>query len=335
MIHLLFTIYTGRHILYAAVFGEIAFMINHIYLDISLSQIQVFLTVAECKSFTVAAQQLNLTQSAVSKTIASMERILSISLFERKKTLELTPGGKLLCAEWKNAIVTIEHSIERAVLANDQGMQVLTIGVLDGIDLNLFKPALDRFQERYPHVFLQFERLNLNDLQVGLKTGILDSIIGLSMANDTLQDMDIQYAKISHSKNYVVIMHKNNPMASKEKVSLYDLRDEEFFAITPVKFPLYTKRIYQMCQTLGFTPRIVSTFPNMKSMMTTLVLTGKGVVVTSQFGNDFRNPKLKSFELDNTDDSIIVAWIENNRNKKPILDQFVKEMVTYYENKMS
>lgn len=132
-----------------------------------------------------------------------------------------------------------------------------------------------------------------------------------------------------------VIMHKNNPMASKEKVSLYDLRDEEFFAITPVKFPLYTKRICQMCQKLGFTPRIVSTFPNMKSMMTTLVLTGKGVIVTSQFSNDFRNPKLKSFELDNTDDSIIVAWIENNRNKKPILDQFVKEMVTYYENKMS
>ncbi len=65
--------------------------------DLNLNDLQAFLAVAECDSFSRAAERLHLTQPAVSKRIQALERALGCPLFDRVgKRTYLTDGGRLL-----------------------------------------------------------------------------------------------------------------------------------------------------------------------------------------------------------------------------------------------
>src|SRR5215475_3032844 len=68
--------------------------------DLDLRQLRVFVAVAEEHSFTHAAARLRLTQPAVSRTVASLERSVGVALL-RRSTHEcaLTPAGQVLLAE--------------------------------------------------------------------------------------------------------------------------------------------------------------------------------------------------------------------------------------------
>ena len=64
---------------------------------IGLQQMVIFVTVADMKGFAYAAGKLHMTQSAVSKAIAKLERDLGFKLFSRStRYLELTEAGKVL-----------------------------------------------------------------------------------------------------------------------------------------------------------------------------------------------------------------------------------------------
>lgn len=73
----------------------------------------VFIAVAKLNSFTKAAQQFHLTQSAISKKIASLEQQLDMPLFIRgNKNIALTPAGKYLYDEWKVFADQVEFRIK-------------------------------------------------------------------------------------------------------------------------------------------------------------------------------------------------------------------------------
>ena len=58
----------------------------------TLAQLQAFLVVADVGSFTVASEQLGMTQSAVSHAVAALEKELQVSLLERKRGSVATTG---------------------------------------------------------------------------------------------------------------------------------------------------------------------------------------------------------------------------------------------------
>jgi DNA-binding transcriptional LysR family regulator len=65
-------------------------------MNISLKQLEVFVTIVECGNFTEAGRKLYLAQSTVSSHITALEETLRVSLFRResKRTIELTADGK-------------------------------------------------------------------------------------------------------------------------------------------------------------------------------------------------------------------------------------------------
>ena len=65
-------------------------------MNISLKQLEVFVTIVECGNFTEAGKRLYLAQSTVSSHITALEETLRVSLFRResKRTIELTADGK-------------------------------------------------------------------------------------------------------------------------------------------------------------------------------------------------------------------------------------------------
>lgn len=75
----------------------------------------VFHAVARLGSFTLAAQQLHVTQSAVSKQIRSLEEQLGMALFRRKsRGVALTAQGELLVASAERVLEDLQHTIQQA-----------------------------------------------------------------------------------------------------------------------------------------------------------------------------------------------------------------------------
>ena len=96
-------------------------------LNITLKQLEVFVAVADCNSFTLAAESLYMTQSTVSVHIASLENTLGTHVFERinKKRISLTPVGRTIYGYAKEVI---RNCSDIELLANQREPEKLRIG---------------------------------------------------------------------------------------------------------------------------------------------------------------------------------------------------------------
>lgn len=95
-----------------------------------LAALQAFECAARHGNFTQAAAELNLTQSAVSRQMKSLENLLGILLFERiRKRVVLSPAGKALLPEVANLLNQTEDMVMKAMSTSD-GKRSLTIATL-------------------------------------------------------------------------------------------------------------------------------------------------------------------------------------------------------------
>ncbi|MDR0247451.1 MAG: LysR family transcriptional regulator [Burkholderiales bacterium] len=114
-----------------------------------------FLAVTEHGSFSRAAEQLHLTQSAVSKRISTLESLLGVALFDRLgHTIVLTEAGRVLLPRAQQLLRDIGDS--RRALANLSGQVSGTLSVATShhVGLHRLPPVLRTFVETWPQVKL-------------------------------------------------------------------------------------------------------------------------------------------------------------------------------------
>nr|WP_301011688.1 LysR family transcriptional regulator [Halomonas sp.] len=139
---------------------------------------QAFLAVAETQSFSRAAEQLYLTQPAVSKRIATLEGLLGTRLFDRiGRRIALTEAGNVLLPKAKRILFAVEDS--RRALANLSG-QVggkLTLATSHHIGLHRLPPLLKQYTQRHPEVTLDLHFLDSELAYQGVVDGTLEIAI--------------------------------------------------------------------------------------------------------------------------------------------------------------
>lgn len=120
----------------------------------STTALQCFEAAARHLSFTRAAQELHLTQSAVSKQVAQLEDMLSHSLFQRiRRRLHLTPAGALYLTEVNKILTQIDIS-SRYILSYGDETEVLRIATQPTFGARWLVPKLKGFGDRYPRIHL-------------------------------------------------------------------------------------------------------------------------------------------------------------------------------------
>jgi LysR family glycine cleavage system transcriptional activator len=120
----------------------------------SLDALRIFAVAARHLSFTEAAAELNLTQSAVSHRIRGLEEELGLNLFNRlTRRLELTPQGRLLAQRVDRAIGEIDRSIVDLWKTEDDSP--LKVTMLPSVASHWLIPRLARVRQRHPNVDVQ------------------------------------------------------------------------------------------------------------------------------------------------------------------------------------
>lgn len=149
-------------------------------MDVKLEQYRIFYKVAMCGSFTAGAEELFLTQSAVSQAVRGLESALGVELFIRgKRGVELTQEGEVLLKYVGSALALFEEANSELGRIHDLEGGELRIGVGDTISRHLLLPALERFSQLHPRVELRiFNGVSREAIDL-LRSGRID----LAMAN--------------------------------------------------------------------------------------------------------------------------------------------------------
>jgi LysR family glycine cleavage system transcriptional activator len=120
----------------------------------SLDALRIFVAAARHQSFTEAASELNLTQSAVSHRIRGIEEELGIALFKRlTRRLELTPHGRALARTIGHAIGEIDRSIVELARPADEAP--LKVTMLPSVASHWLIPRLPRIRCKHPDLDVQ------------------------------------------------------------------------------------------------------------------------------------------------------------------------------------
>ena len=157
-----------------------------------LNNLRAFLAVAESQSFSAAAEQLHVTQPAVSKRIAALEETLGSALFDRvgRKTL-LTEAGRALLPVAQSVtreLSRVQDSIAR--LGTDIGGR-LSIGTSHHIGLHRLPPVLREFTRRYPEVELDLHFMDSEDALASVDNNTLELAV-VTLPQASLPSLEIQ-----------------------------------------------------------------------------------------------------------------------------------------------
>ncbi|MGE0213730.1 MAG: LysR substrate-binding domain-containing protein [Parvibaculaceae bacterium] len=117
----------------------------------SLSALRTFEAVLRTGGFTRAAQELGVTQAAVSRQVARLEQDLGLRLLERlPKGIEPTEAGSRLSASLSRAFGDIARALEDIGASGDR--QILTVSVAPYFSARWLTPRLPRFMGRHPEI---------------------------------------------------------------------------------------------------------------------------------------------------------------------------------------
>lgn len=132
----------------------------------SITAMQCFEAAARHMSFTRAADELNLTQSAVSKQVAQLETTLEHKLFRRvRRSLLLTPEGAIFLSDVRKVLTQIEMSTQ-AIMTYSGHSEVLNIATLPSFGSRWLANKLPSFMAAHPNISLSFhDRVEDFDLE--------------------------------------------------------------------------------------------------------------------------------------------------------------------------
>lgn len=181
----------------------------------------VFLIVAQQKSFSKASQVLYITQPAISNHIKSLEKYYKITLFERSgTTIELTEAGKLLyerLMEAKQIQEQTEFEISRIkdVL---QAKGELKLGASSTVALYILPKVLAAFTTQYPNISVT----SLNRNSELILEALLNQTINIGIIEGRIKFNQVDFQPFIADK-VIAVCSKHSPIAKRKNYQIKDI----------------------------------------------------------------------------------------------------------------
>ena len=203
------------------------------------TQLECFVSLASTLNFAKTAEQVYLTQPAVTKEIQSLESELSAKLFVRTtRSVSLTEIGRQFLPEANSILHSYYHAKDWIASFHSKSKNTLRIGYMDSHTLSFINKILmhikDNFETLIPAFTVDQTDTNLNRLLHGQT----DVVIGIK--DSKFHDESIDF-KTLHMDGFVIIFPKNHPVARMAKKNKLTEISQDFLWEYPqvVQIPPY------------------------------------------------------------------------------------------------
>jgi DNA-binding transcriptional LysR family regulator len=184
----------------------------------TLRQLQVFTAVARGESVSLAARELAMSQSAVSGSLADLERQFDLRLFERiGKRLQLSDQGRALRPR-AEALCEQARELERS-FAGQQPVGELSVGATLSIGNYLCAPLMARFMSEHPGSRVTLHVANTAEIARRVKNYEID----LGLVEGELSDPQLKVTRW-RSDELCVFASPKHPLAKRRRLSDADLK---------------------------------------------------------------------------------------------------------------
>lgn len=204
-------------------------------------QMECFLAVAENLNFARAAEQLHVTQPAVTQQIHTLEKELNVKLFTRTtRTVKLTEQGKTFVNDAQQMVAISERAKKRFETASDKEIEILSIGCYNYPCLFLMADVLRELAAEYPYVHPRLQVIPFQHIYRLLDEGDLDAVVGFKEVD--AMKISAQYREVK-KMGLVCICSPDNPLSARENVTAADLKSEKLVLFSPAKASVHIARI--------------------------------------------------------------------------------------------
>ena len=243
-----------------------------------LKQIRYFQSVVRLGSFTAAAEEHFISQSAISQQIRALEDELGVTLLERRKrSFTLTPAGDYFYKKSLVLVADYDNIVRELQKISGSHGELLKVGLLKGYSGKEFNSAVSEFTVQYPDITVEVTHGNHDALYALLRNGDLDLVL-----NDQRRAFSDEYINIVLDiREYYAEISANSPLAQLDEVEISDLKNTPLILLsTPDQQE--TERSF-FANDLGFMSEILFTEYIDDALMQ--VIQGKGFMLIEGSGD--------------------------------------------------
>lgn len=207
-----------------------------------LRQIRYFHSVIRNNSFSEAAEECHISQSAISQQIQALEFDLGFKLLQRNhKKFSLTPAGKYFYQKTLILVADYDRICLEANKIASGNTAFLRIGYLRNYTSNEMQQSLAIFAEKYPDVSLHITQGNHEELYTLLRKGQIDIAL-----NDQRRAFSDEYFNLILTSIGICIEISNkSPLAALDKITPQELKNTPCILVSSIKQQAIEAEYYQ------------------------------------------------------------------------------------------
>lgn len=192
------------------------------------SKLETLLKVNETQSFTKAAEQLSLTQPAVSQHIRGLEHELGATLFIRGDgPLKLTLEGEI-AVKYAKRIRTLYQNLEQSLSDQKRHITRLSVGITHTAESNFMVEVLARYSNQNSDCRIIIASDTINNLYNKLKTYDLD----LAIVEGKIVDNNFNSIMLD-TDSLILAVSNHNPLSKQSIVTLDELKKQRLILRLP------------------------------------------------------------------------------------------------------
>ena len=294
----------------------------------NLNQLSYFVSVAETGSFTKAAANHYISQTAITQQIHVLEENIGTKLLDRNsRPVSLTPAGKVFLKEAREILGKMDSALLRTREASTGLEGELRLGYTKGYEHSDLPKYLRRFHQEYPNVLLSCYRCDTDMLASGLIKGDYDVIFTWDSTN-LRQEENLELQVMEHVPLRVAL-YANHPLARRRELNRKDLKQENILFMSPSGTgdsfgDAYYIKLYQQA---GYQPNIILRSNDMESILM-MVAAEEGISIVPEYSHPWdvgtENVVFVPLSGEGETEEILIAWRKNDDNAA--LRHFVQKL---------
>jgi len=215
-----------------------------------LYQLSYFKTLAAMGSFSKAAEGLDLSQPALSRSILRLEGELGVPLFDRKsRGVSLNRYGEIFLKSTNEALAAINQAKQEINHLVDPFQGTIYLAFIHPLGSNFIPDLISEFQRDYPKIRFKLTVATTYQILEQLDSGLID--IGFCTHQQHLDNIHSMHIM---TKDLLLIVPKDHRLADQEEVELSEVANEPFVFYKP-ETALHDV-ILEFCHEAGFQPII-------------------------------------------------------------------------------
>jgi LysR family carnitine catabolism transcriptional activator len=195
--------------------------------EVSLKHLRAANSVAVYGSFTAAAADLGMTQSAVSRLVLQLERQLGVSLFLRStRNVILTAPGREFTASMQRLLADLGAQVDNARALGEQIRGRLIISCLLSLTHHVVPEAVLKYRKAHPGVEIHLREGLGSEVYEDVRSGLADFGVGnvTALGHEVVSDDAVQ-------ESCFAILPSRHPLRNRSTLSLRELRNEAFVSL--------------------------------------------------------------------------------------------------------